>query len=543
MGPALKPVFKVTRQRRDHDRGSDEAAALTRVSAAAADAYRLEDVMEQAAEAAREVTGAASLSISRWERESDTMRTLINVGALGDGEDRLPLDETYRLADYPLASRLLREGKPYCVAVDDHDAPPVEIELLRELGKESAVAVSIVLDGSVWGEVWATTAPGQRRFDDGDIRFLEAIADRLALVLSRAERYTRVSRLAYEDPLTGLANRRAIEERLDVALRKAVPGRGPVTLLLCDVDGLKDINDRHGHYVGDRALCRVADALVTATASISTAFVGRLAGDEFCVLLEGCDHETASDVASNVLTLLAAEVEIPLSLSFGAAAAVAGMGPSDLLRAADQAQYTAKRRGGGRLCTADPDSLSDALAGPRSTPGRSPEARLERTSAALLAVLDADLAGSPALDRIEAVAGAFSGALNAGAWAISTWTPGSEKIRTVSTADDRASRLHGTRVELEHVTYLLADYQQTAELVRSGNGACALRADDSDCDAAERALLGDLGFSAALMLATSDGTQTYLLEIYADSHSAELEPAMVRAQMLLRIAATAAASS
>jgi diguanylate cyclase (GGDEF)-like protein len=535
------PAFKVSRAGAG-DRSADEHDALTRVSAAAADAYRLEDVIEQAAEAALEVTGAASLSISRWERDEAAMQTLINVGRLGKGEERFPTDETYPLADYPLAARLLEEGRPYCVAVDDPQAPRVEIELLRALGKESELAVPIVLDGNVWGEVWATSAPGERRFDDGDERFLQAIADRLGLVLSRAERYTRVSRLAYEDPLTGLANRRAIEERLEVVTSPSSPSRGPVTLLLCDVDRLKDVNDAYGHYVGDRAICRVADALVAASASITTAFVARLAGDEFCVLLEGCDHKTASDIAATALETLAAGGEIPLSLSFGAAAASTGMTAAELLRAADNAQYTAKRRGGGRLCTADPDSLSDALAGARRASGRSVDPRLEQTAAELLAILDADLGDSPALDRIEAVAGAFSGALNAGAWAISTWTQGADDLRTVSTADDRASRLHGTRVELEHSVYLLDDFPETAALVRSGSGAFVVRVDDTTSDDAERALLRDLGFGSALVLAARGDGCTYMLELYADAHSADLEPALVRAQLLLRIAAAPASS-
>ena len=129
----------------------DQAAALTRVSAAAADAYRLEDVIEQAAEAALEVTGAASLSISRWERDRDEMRTLINVGQLGDREERFPADEAYPLDEYPVVARLLREGTPYLSVVDDPAAPQTAVKLLRSYGKESELAVPIVLDGQVWG--------------------------------------------------------------------------------------------------------------------------------------------------------------------------------------------------------------------------------------------------------------------------------------------------------------------------------------------------------------------------------------------------------
>ena len=80
--------------------------------------------------------------------------------------------------------------------------------LLRSLGKESDVAVPIIVDGQTWGEVWTATSPGQPRFQAADVRFLSAIATRLAQVLGRAELFSRVSQLAYEDSLTGLANRR-----------------------------------------------------------------------------------------------------------------------------------------------------------------------------------------------------------------------------------------------------------------------------------------------------------------------------------------------
>jgi diguanylate cyclase (GGDEF)-like protein len=534
--------FRV-RRRDDRARSTDELAALTRIAAAAADAYRLEDVMEQAAEATLEVTGAASLSISKWERDDDAIRTLINVGQLGPSEERFPADERYALAAYPAVAGLLREARPYVTAVDDPDAPQSAVELLRSHGKESELAVPIFLDGEVWGEVWATTAAGSRRFDGGDIRFLQAIADRLALVLARAERYSRVSRLAYEDPLTGLANRRAVEERLELLLDPHAPTRVRLTLLICDVDGLKDINDVHGHYIGDRALCRVADALVAAAAPVSAALVGRLAGDEFCVLLEGCDPAAASDVAAVVLSTLAAEDELPLSVSFGAAAAVAGTTASGLLRAADGAQYAAKRRGGGRLCTADAATLSEAVAGDPQPSARGLEQRLERTAAELMGILDADLATSPALDRMEAVAGAVGGALNAAAWAISSWDRGSAVLRTVSTADDRASRLRGERVGLEEWVYELTDYPQTAALLASGHGGFLVTAADPSVDPAELALVREMGYREALAVAARVGDRTYLLELYADARTAELSPAAIRTQLLLRVAAAVSTAS
>lgn len=526
-----------------HGRTPEEIDALTRVSAAAADAYRLEDVLEQAAEAALEVTGAASLAVSRWDRDADEMRTLINVGKLGPGEERFPTDEVYALAEYPQVAELLRRGTPYRTAIDDPGGHPLALALLRETGKDSELAVPVVLDGDVWGEVWATTERGSPRFDESDVRFLQAIADRLALVLARAERYTRVSRLAYEDPLTGLANRRAIEERLEVRLGRPGARLRPLTLLLCDLDGLKDINDLHGHYAGDRALCRVAEALEAAAAPASAALVGRLAGDEFCVLLKGEEPSAATDVASATLQRLAASDDLPLSVSLGAAVARPGMAPADLLRAADEALYAAKRRGGGRLCTADADTLSEAVAGPRMGVQRNVDQRIDRAALDAMRMLDEDLADRPAVDRIRTVAGALSGALNAAAWIVGRWEPGEEAILTVSSADDRASRLRGEQVAIERREWPLPDHPALAELVAHGSGGYLARVDGEDATEATRAAMRELGFEAALVSAAEHAGDVWLLALVADGHSADLALAAARAQLLLRVAAAAPAAT
>jgi diguanylate cyclase (GGDEF)-like protein len=516
-----------------------EREALMRIAAATADAYRLEDVMEQAAEAALAITGAASLSISRWEGDRQAMRTLINVGQLGPGEERLPADEVYPLAEHPLVAKLLGDAEPYCNAIDDPDASPAAVAVLEALGKESDVGVPIVLDGEVWGEVWAATAPGAPRFGPDDTRFLQAIADRLSLVLARGERFARVSRLAYEDPLTGLANRRAVEERLEALLDPAGL-RGPLTLLLADVDGLKDINDDHGHHVGDRSLCRVGEGLVAAAAPEAAALVGRLAGDEFCVLLEGCGIDAAGEVARTALELLSSDdAELSLSLSFGAVAAGATSTPAELLRAADTAQYAAKRRGGGRLCTADPDAepLKNDLGERRLARANRIDQRIEATAARTMKVLDEDLGHHQVLDRIEAVVVGFAATLNAAAWAISRWERGSALLRSVSTADDRDSRLRGLRMGLTNEVYRLEEFPQTAALLRDGVGGFVAQVEDEQTDAAERTLLAEMGFDATLTATVAHGSGAYLVEIYADEETADLRCASVRLQLLLRLAA------
>jgi diguanylate cyclase (GGDEF)-like protein len=514
-----------------------EREALLRVAAAAAGAHDLDQVLEVAAEEARAAIGAASLSVSRWDREGAALRTMINVGELGPGEQRWPDDEIYRLGEDLSGERLLTEGVPYFNAVDDTGVDPWCAARLRRLGKESEVGVPIVVEGEPWGEVYATTAPGEPRFRSEDVRFLEAVAGQLAVAIERAELFSRVSRLAYEDPLTGLANRRALEERLERAVTRAVKREAQLALLLCDVDELKAVNDEHGHAGGDRALRRVGEALVAAAATRPGNLVGRLSGDEFCVVMEGATLDHARALAGAALAALAGPSVVPISISCGAAAMGPGVdSPIQLLRAADAALYRAKRNGGGQIFTAGSRGPERPARGERRALRRSTRDRVRDAVQELAERFEGTLAEEGPLERIEAVAVHLSEALNAAAWAISFVPAGGDTIHTVAQADSRDQRVEGLRLEVDNDIYAIDEYPATARLIRAGAGAFVARADDSNSDAAERALLQTHKRTGVLAAAAADHDFTWLLEIYSDERSAALEEAMYECGLLLRAA-------
>ncbi len=256
------------RARKPRSREAVEREALLRVAAAVSGANDLEGVLELAAEEALKAIDAASLSISRFEENRTRYRTLINVGNLSGWEERLPEDETYDVARFPGLLEMSRTANPYFSAVDDPDCEAAASEFLRSVGKSSDLGVAIVVEGEIWGGIWATSDE-RASFEAEDVSFLEAIGGQIATAIARVQLFSRVSRLAYEDPLTGLANRRAFEERLERALRRHAGGESTVALMLCDVDRLKQINDVHGHAGGDRALRSIASALVSAAAALS----------------------------------------------------------------------------------------------------------------------------------------------------------------------------------------------------------------------------------------------------------------------------------
>jgi diguanylate cyclase (GGDEF)-like protein len=316
--------------------------ALIDVAAVAAGAHRLEEVLELAAERSLAAVSGASLSISRWDAEKGELRTLVNVGSLSSWEERFPRDEVYSVEKFPALRRLMEENEPVIARVGDPGTSPALDDLLRRMGKESSLAVQMVLEGQPWGELEVYTAPGEPVASEDDVPFLRAIADQLVAAIHRAELFAQVEELAYTDSLTAVGSRRAVEQALEAACANPA-GPGSPALVLCDIDDLKRVNDQGGHEAGDRALCAAAEALVHAARRHEDAVVGRFGGDEFCVLLPSATVEDARQVATDAVQSLRASGGERISC--GVAARTNGESPADLLRAADEAQYRAKRAG------------------------------------------------------------------------------------------------------------------------------------------------------------------------------------------------------
>lgn len=176
----------------------------------------------------------------------------------------------------------------------------------------------------------------------------------------RSELSLRNAELGYmlgDDPLTGLANRRAFDEWLGQHWRQAQAQATSVSLVMLDVDNFKPFNDTYGHPAGDRCLQRIALCLREEIAG-STNLVARLGGEEFAILLPLHDHANALAVAE-ALRMAVAGLAIPhtgsnaghVTISAGVATlyAEAGGMPTSLVEAADQALYVAKRGGRNRV--------------------------------------------------------------------------------------------------------------------------------------------------------------------------------------------------
>ena len=165
----------------------------------------------------------------------------------------------------------------------------------------------------------------------------------LAAVVAERQRIgERLRELAVTDPLTGLANYRRLIDVLESELARAERMRRGFAVLFFDVDGLKAINDRHGHLVGSRVLCRVAEGIRSSCRLVDTP--SRFGGDEFAVVMPEADDDAAQRLARRVSAALAADPEKPpVRVSVGVALHPRdGASPEDLLGAADDALYEMK---------------------------------------------------------------------------------------------------------------------------------------------------------------------------------------------------------
>lgn len=169
---------------------------------------------------------------------------------------------------------------------------------------------------------------------------------------------------ANTDPLTGLGNLRALQRQLANLLDVHKRYRHPFAVLLMDIDGLKRINDSHGHPAGDRVLMQVAMSLRRSIRSVDTA--ARIGGDEFCVLLPEQDLKSAAKLAARLATAVEEEVaapgEPPVTISIGVAASPEhGDEAEALIDTADRAMYRAKAAGEG-IALGDPPGTQGVTA-------------------------------------------------------------------------------------------------------------------------------------------------------------------------------------
>lgn len=242
-----------------------------------------------------------------------------------------------------LAGWIALHGKPIRAGQAERDARFVP-RASRTVPIASYLGVPLLAGGECVG-VLSFTHVRESAFDARH----EAIAVLVAALVAPHVELARLARLTRLDPLTGLLNRRGLE-----AVEHAREGKALVGSVICaDLDHFKDVNDRHGHAVGDRVLVVVADVLARAVRRGDS--VARTGGEEFLVVLPGAPLAAALRIAEAArATLAATDIDAPsgklrVTSSFGVAERRAGESHEDAIARADAALYGAKRAGRNRV--------------------------------------------------------------------------------------------------------------------------------------------------------------------------------------------------
>jgi diguanylate cyclase (GGDEF)-like protein len=216
--------------------------------------------------------------------------------------------------------------------------------------RKAATAISLMAVTATWGTVHGF-GPFSRESQNTSLLLLQAFVGIMAVttmvlaaeVTEHTRADERVRHLAVTDPLTGLANYRRLLDAFDSELLRYGRSGRPFAVLVLDLDGLKKLNDVHGHLVGSRALCRLANILRIHSREMDIA--ARYGGDEFVVLLPETESEAAQHVAQRISERLKNDgEEPPISVSAGVAIFPQdGRTIDELLGAADHALYREKR--------------------------------------------------------------------------------------------------------------------------------------------------------------------------------------------------------
>ncbi|HPT26768.1 MAG TPA: diguanylate cyclase, partial [Bryobacteraceae bacterium] len=226
--------------------------------------------------------------------------------------------------------------------------PSVEPGYLNDPSKFSTLraALAVPLEGvqAIVG-VLALYHNEKDAFSRDHLRILQAVSSKIALAVDNALRFKQAETSAVTDFLTGLPNARSLYLQLDAEIARCEALTQPLTVLVCDVDNFKKINDELGHLEGDKALKSVAASLIRQCRD--TDYAARMGGDEFVLLLPGLPQESVAGriqrMRQAVLQQTQAETGWPLSVSIGSACLPAdGQDAEALLATADRNMYVAK---------------------------------------------------------------------------------------------------------------------------------------------------------------------------------------------------------
>lgn len=294
----------------------------------------------------------ASIELMHAERGSllvfdENEQKLRAVAAVGSHAQALKQPGEISLGER-IAERVFREGAPVVIEnLSNSSLPPAPPE--RDYKSNSFICFPLTTNNRTVGVLNLTDKRDGSAYSQTDLDLLEAIAPQLAVVLDRAafqERAGMFERLSITDSLTGLLNRRYLNERLSEEVNRSNRDGSPMSFMMIDIDNFKSYNDRFGHQAGDEVLRMTAQFIKSVLRSADVA--ARYGGEEFSAMLPQTTLSEARLIGERIRERVE-NAEFPkrqITVSIGIAAySPFHNTPDEIIEAADKALYQAKRIG------------------------------------------------------------------------------------------------------------------------------------------------------------------------------------------------------
>ena len=309
------------------------ASDLSLVADLARRLARLGDARDAACDAIRELAAADYvLLIEPFSETNGTVTASTGVDAGGDHS---------AIASTTQALAAMRSGRSAFVS-DLAEVAGGGAGLHALAGAESMLFEPLLLDGKTVGVLAVAWYERVRSLPPRTTLFLGMLAAEAAVAIERERLFSRLEYLSRRDELTGLFNRRVLDEELERQLTALRRDARPLSIVMLDMDRFKTYNDEQGHQAGDRLL-RSAAAAWSATLR-ETDTLARYGGEEFVAILPDCTLDAATAIADQLREAMPAGA----SCSAGVASTIEPIAIGDLVGRADRALYTAKRAGRNR---------------------------------------------------------------------------------------------------------------------------------------------------------------------------------------------------
>ncbi len=236
--------------------------------------------------------------------------------------------------------------------IDSHKKPVIKKSqrvFAENYRTKNCAVVPLICQDRVVGVLNLADKLDGYQFDTGDIALIELFSQLVGASIGNIKLFEKIQRQATTDGLTGLVNHKTFYEILEKELWRSRRYGGRISLIMVDVDNLKNINDVYGHRAGDKAIREISRRIKECIRQIDTA--ARYGGDEFAIILLNSTLEDATIVAQRMVDAVAnshttwQKEQIPLSISVGLGQYDAEATPEDITSRSDQALYMAKQAG------------------------------------------------------------------------------------------------------------------------------------------------------------------------------------------------------